>query len=402
MADALNDANYALPYWDWSTDLANLQSQNKTLKDSNMWTSNALGASISNPVNGVGSPFAGADWKTHDLNGNPNTGYLIRTFISDPDNPLKTPDFLAPLLGTPGYETYGNGEQGFRPILEVEVHNVFHAWIGGQMDFAFSPDDPTFFLHHCFMDKLWAEWQWNMFGRYGFVSSTQPGQIAGQPMRSAANTPWGNVIGANGTIAGISNTNPEDWEIHESRGYRYDDELTWYRLTLITPSHLSEFIASANDSNAIDLVQTPTDSTHLANCVFLLRPGYFSSVKNKSVMLQSTPLSNQSLGTQIDFTNPNQGIYYYSIADYVVVDKYFGFLSAKYFGNKGTLLKRQTFEMSKFDQPIQNFNALVVFIFQADTSTFYFTTDSNNSALEQTSDYDNAEVFNLGVPIAPR
>jgi tyrosinase len=23
-----------------------------------------------------------------------------------------------------------------------------------------SPNDPIFFLHHCFVDKVWADWQW--------------------------------------------------------------------------------------------------------------------------------------------------------------------------------------------------------------------------------------------------
>jgi len=25
-----------------------------------------------------------------------------------------------------------------------------------------SPDDPVFFLHHCFVDKVWADWQARM------------------------------------------------------------------------------------------------------------------------------------------------------------------------------------------------------------------------------------------------
>jgi tyrosinase len=34
-----------------------------------------------------------------------------------------------------------------------------HLWIGGSMAPMTSPNDPVFFLHHCFIDKVWADWQ---------------------------------------------------------------------------------------------------------------------------------------------------------------------------------------------------------------------------------------------------
>ncbi len=40
------------------------------------------------------------------------------------------------------------------------THNFGHGWIGGQMGDAFtSPLDPIFYLHHCNIDRIWAEWQ---------------------------------------------------------------------------------------------------------------------------------------------------------------------------------------------------------------------------------------------------
>jgi hypothetical protein len=39
------------------------------------------------------------------------------------------------------------------------MHNRVHAWVGGSMLPHTSPNDPVFFLHHCFIDKLWADWQ---------------------------------------------------------------------------------------------------------------------------------------------------------------------------------------------------------------------------------------------------
>jgi len=41
-----------------------------------------------------------------------------------------------------------------------EDHETAHVWVGGQMgDSKISVDDPVFWLHHCFVDCLWASWQ---------------------------------------------------------------------------------------------------------------------------------------------------------------------------------------------------------------------------------------------------
>jgi hypothetical protein len=41
-----------------------------------------------------------------------------------------------------------------------EVHNHFHKGIGGDMRLiSFSAGDPIFYLHHAYVDKLWADWQ---------------------------------------------------------------------------------------------------------------------------------------------------------------------------------------------------------------------------------------------------
>ena len=40
-----------------------------------------------------------------------------------------------------------------------QLHNRVHVWVGGSMLPMTSPNDPVFFLHHCFVDKVWADWQ---------------------------------------------------------------------------------------------------------------------------------------------------------------------------------------------------------------------------------------------------
>lgn len=42
---------------------------------------------------------------------------------------------------------------------KLQLHNRVHVWVGGNMLLMTSPDDPVFFLHHCFIDKVSAEWQ---------------------------------------------------------------------------------------------------------------------------------------------------------------------------------------------------------------------------------------------------
>ena len=48
---------------------------------------------------------------------------------------------------------------GFRSILEAGPHARPHLFIGGTQETTASPDDPIFFLHHSFVDKLFTVWQ---------------------------------------------------------------------------------------------------------------------------------------------------------------------------------------------------------------------------------------------------
>jgi len=48
----------------------------------------------------------------------------------------------------------------FWPCLEGQPHAAGHSGIGGQMDNGVSsPGDPLFWMHHAWLDKLYAEWQ---------------------------------------------------------------------------------------------------------------------------------------------------------------------------------------------------------------------------------------------------
>jgi tyrosinase len=58
---------------------------------------------------------------------------------------------------------------------EVErgnVHRGAHVWTGGAMPTPLSPRDPIFYLHHTFVDKLWAQWEDQNPGNSSFISTS--------------------------------------------------------------------------------------------------------------------------------------------------------------------------------------------------------------------------------------
>lgn len=71
--------------------------------------------------------------------------------------------------------------------LESIIHNPPHNWVGGVMVTGASPGDPIFYLHHCWIDLLWAQWQL-MHPGAPFVSSGA-GAGLNDPMPPWSTTP---------------------------------------------------------------------------------------------------------------------------------------------------------------------------------------------------------------------
>jgi tyrosinase len=60
------------------------------------------------------------------------------------------------------------------------VHDSGHVWVGGSMMAFFSaPTDPVFWMHHCEIDRIWAEWQ-----------TANPGQNPALAGAAAIMDPW--------------------------------------------------------------------------------------------------------------------------------------------------------------------------------------------------------------------
>jgi hypothetical protein len=203
-----------LPYWDWSVDSS---------PNSSIWGSSGFLGGNGDPVNNYrvpSGPFAfKSGWTlTYTIPSEEPTNYLRRRFGPGPGNPgtsLPTPQDVTDTLNETAYDVapwninsasgFCNRAEGWSPY---GMHNLIHIWVGGSMVPITSPNDPVFFLHHCFVDKLWADWQ-----------SLHP------------NVPWylpdgGAAPGHNlkDLLRPWNDTTPEDVIDHRRHGYRYDTE----------------------------------------------------------------------------------------------------------------------------------------------------------------------------------
>ena len=166
------DGSLTLPFWDWTIDSALPDP-----KQSPLWADDFLGgdgAPADEQFVKTG-PFAGAErWPIPaDLDG----PALKRQFASIVPT-LPTAADVALALREVFYDTPPYNRSpftlGFRNRLEgwisrrgdhrvvddfSQLHNRVHLWVGGSMVEMTSPNAPVFFLHHCFIDKLWADWQ---------------------------------------------------------------------------------------------------------------------------------------------------------------------------------------------------------------------------------------------------
>ncbi|XP_065845415.1 uncharacterized protein [Oscarella lobularis] len=131
---ARNDDALRLPYWNWAGEKIN---------DSKIWI-----------------PLGGAQ------NGDPpdycvNTGHFNKSeWHSDPSECIQRN-----MIGSEQASQSQLDEDQklslytkFRPPTESK-HNNLHGAVGGDMASTKSPRDPVFYFHHCFLDRLWYDWQ---------------------------------------------------------------------------------------------------------------------------------------------------------------------------------------------------------------------------------------------------
>ncbi len=146
-----------LPYWNWSED------SSKKWSDMAVWNVDCMGGNgnISNNFIVDTGPFQ--RWAIVDKDGSP-LGLLTRD-LEGSGVPLPTSAQVRNALTVPTYDSSNwdstdatNSNTSFRKTFEG-LHGNIHIWVGGSMFPMTSPNDPIFFLHHCYVDRVWDRWQ---------------------------------------------------------------------------------------------------------------------------------------------------------------------------------------------------------------------------------------------------
>lgn len=183
------DSSIAIPYWDWAKDQAALAAGQQP-EDLPIWDAGLMGGNgtLNDNWRVQYGPFSYKQGRwplnvrtPYDFDATDPTDSFI---IAEPDEDLRrqfgggyidrvmqlptvervraalevTPYDVAPW----NYRFYRFDElkdKGFRNILEVPLHNGAHMWVGWSMGPWTSPNDPSFFLHHSNVERIWAKWQ---------------------------------------------------------------------------------------------------------------------------------------------------------------------------------------------------------------------------------------------------
>lgn len=162
-----------LPYWDWATDAALPNPKNAPIWNTNAGAGRIYIGGDGDPV--TTGPFAGWTALIEAAGG----GFVARPggLIRELGQGTSTLPTQAQVTGAMGITTYDiapwNESNSTTPSLRnrlegwrreagesgSQLHNRVHVWVGGDMSPGTSPNDPVFFLHHCNVDRLWAQWQ---------------------------------------------------------------------------------------------------------------------------------------------------------------------------------------------------------------------------------------------------
>ncbi|KAI8870152.1 Di-copper centre-containing protein, partial [Ramicandelaber brevisporus] len=156
------DPNVTLPYWDWSADAHSMESAPVF----SIWGGNGLASYSSATDAGNGAGGGMVDVQNPCIADGPLAN-VIRAI-----GPTGTPHCLSRNFNA-GNTIYGVYDHAYMINLvqhsatfndiwrgvENGPHSAIHYGIGSTMATLQSPNDPIFFLHHTFVDKLWDDWQ---------------------------------------------------------------------------------------------------------------------------------------------------------------------------------------------------------------------------------------------------
>ncbi|KAI8055752.1 hypothetical protein BDF22DRAFT_763107 [Syncephalis plumigaleata] len=265
------DPTVMIPYWDWAYDS---QAPEKSI----IFSKDYFGGNGNSRNRWCVTDGQFADWKPRNTQ-----GCLVRAFNGGSGSHIPALWGWEPIRSAVFTATNYNQ---FRINLEGPHGNV-HNGINGQFSTMRSPDDPLFWLHHGFVDKLWADWQ-NLrssnFRSYGGKNGD------GSNAKSTDNLDYGYTVNdvfdtrtpyINGTIPdggtyvtvdvpGVNSTNVTDSEYETS----YDDRSNI--INIRHPQPLPEEWCKMNHIS-VDEVRSIEEKAKKVIDQFNHLPGYISS-----------------------------------------------------------------------------------------------------------------------------
>lgn len=159
-----------IPYWDWTIDYED--PANSIVLSNTYYGGNGVGRRGC-VEDGAFAGFEAYYPYRHCLERDYDDGYSISSFASS--------------WTVNSIVRYTSLYDSFRQAIESSPHARPHNNIGGDMMTMASPNDPLFWAHHAFIDKIWVEWQEKGSGylyRYD-----GPGASLNQILR-----PWGVMV----------------------------------------------------------------------------------------------------------------------------------------------------------------------------------------------------------------
>lgn len=201
------DSSVNLPYWDWTQ--SNLNSAGT---ESLIWRADFLGGPGDD--SGGGAP-------TGPLGGYPVTsGPFAGRFTRKPFDIFSFP-------GTGGTIAGHMSSNDFNTFRQIEFpHGSAHVFVGGHVqDFTTTAGTPDFWMIHCNIDRLWAEWIRQHEGSPGF-EPYKP--VSGGPTGHSMNDtmwPWNGTTTPFGVMPWVNSpemVRPADLLNHLALGYQYD------------------------------------------------------------------------------------------------------------------------------------------------------------------------------------
>lgn len=209
------NSSITLPYWNWTIDAALPDP-----KRSEIWAVDIMGGdgdpADENRVADGPFAYSAGNWPIPDGHGGPallrQFATIMPTLPTAEDVKLAMDEVLydtPPFSSSPFVVGFRNRIEGWvtqrgDPRVKTpgsQLHNRVHLWVGGSMVPMTSPNDPVFFLHHCFIDKIWADWQaanetlWREQGYPGTAPQYNP--VSGGPVGHNLDdrlTPWTRTI----------------------------------------------------------------------------------------------------------------------------------------------------------------------------------------------------------------